>query len=160
MGSSAFTLIEGTQHEGFYCCSWPYWHGCSVRIWSCLQEGAGEHHLEGLQAGGRGQGVYLGDKGGWGQNFLRQRVQGNRGVQTSSLHPKSCRSLRRRLWKRSADAEASYTECEKETKEICKRVPVKTPVEKEVETCSQTPVEVCEEVERKVPKLVCSEVKH
>jgi len=62
--------------------------------------------------------------------------------------------------KRSAEAEASYTECEKETKEICKRVPVKTPVEKEVETCSQTPVEVCEDVERQVAKLVCSEVKH
>jgi len=67
-----------------------------------------------------------------------------------------------RYGKRSADAEAeaSYTECEKETKEVCKRVPVKTPVEKEVETCSSSPKEVCEDVERKVPKLVCSQVKH
>merc|ERR1711915_73218 len=63
--------------------------------------------------------------------------------------------------KRSADADASYGhECEKETKEVCKQVPVKTPVEKEIETCVSTPKEVCEDVERKVPKLVCESLKH
>merc|ERR1712168_477006 len=61
--------------------------------------------------------------------------------------------------KRSADA--SYVQdCEKETKEVCKQVPVKTPVEKEIETCVSTPKEVCEDVERKVPKLVCESYKH
>jgi hypothetical protein len=66
--------------------------------------------------------------------------------------------------KREAEAEASsgygHTECEKETKEICKQVPVKTPVEKEVEICTTTPKQVCEEVERKAPKVTCERIKH
>merc|ERR1711951_43248 len=51
-------------------------------------------------------------------------------------------------------------EREKETKEVCKQVPVKTPVEKEVEICTNTPSEVCEDVEKKVPKVTCEELKH
>ena len=65
--------------------------------------------------------------------------------------------------KREAEAEAGgygHVECEKETKEVCRKVPVKTPVEKEVEICTNTPSEVCEDVERKVPKLTCEEIKH
>merc|ERR1711970_964210 len=65
--------------------------------------------------------------------------------------------------KREADAHHPYIhapECEKETKEVCKQVPVKTPVEKEVEICTNTPSEVCEDVEKKVPKVTCEGIKH
>merc|ERR1711951_31314 len=65
--------------------------------------------------------------------------------------------------KREADAHHPYIhapECEKETKEVCKQVPVKTPVEKEVEICTNPPSEVCEDVEKKVPKVTCEELKH
>merc|ERR1711872_304755 len=65
--------------------------------------------------------------------------------------------------KREAEAEASYgphVECEKTTKEVCKQVPVKTPVEKEFETCTRIPKEVCEDVETSVPKVTCETLKH
>merc|ERR1712234_79004 len=65
--------------------------------------------------------------------------------------------------KREAEAEASYgphVECEKTTKEVCKQVPVKTPVEKEFETCTRIPKEVCKDVETSVPKVTCETLKH
>ena len=46
--------------------------------------------------------------------------------------------------KRSADAAHGYPvpECEKETKEICKQVPVKEEVSKDIDRCTRTPKEV------------------
>merc|ERR1719153_107969 len=63
--------------------------------------------------------------------------------------------------KRSAAPAHGYhvPECEKETKEICKRVPVKEEVSKDIDLCSRTPKEVCEDKEIKVPKIVCEEKK-
>merc|ERR1712035_2704 len=62
----------------------------------------------------------------------------------------------RHIFKREASAEPGYhPECEKVTKEICKREPVKEPVEKEVEVCVLTPKQVCEEVETSAPQLTC-----
>jgi len=48
-------------------------------------------------------------------------------------------------------------ECEKETKEICKKVPVKEEVAKDIEFCKGTPKKVCKDVEVKIPKIVCEE---
>merc|ERR1712212_802156 len=65
--------------------------------------------------------------------------------------------------KREAEAEPSYgphVECEKTTKEVRKQVPVKTPVEKEFETCTRIPKEVCEDVEPSVPKVPRETLKH
>merc|ERR1711872_415288 len=62
-----------------------------------------------------------------------------------------------------SEAEASYgphVECEKTTKEVCKQFPVKTPVEKEFETCTRIPKEVCKDVETSVPKVTCETLKH
>merc|ERR1712106_245186 len=66
--------------------------------------------------------------------------------------------------KRSADAEPGYVHapCEKVTKEICKSVPVKADVSKDIEACTEVPKEVCEEVEKVVPKVTCktATIKH
>eukprot|EP00092_Neocalanus_flemingeri_P050729 GFUD01058742.1.p1 GENE.GFUD01058742.1~~GFUD01058742.1.p1 ORF type:complete len:155 (+),score=59.70 GFUD01058742.1:81-545(+) len=48
-------------------------------------------------------------------------------------------------------------ECEKETKEICKKVPVKEEVTKDVEFCKGIPKKVCEDKELQVPRIVCQE---
>merc|ERR1712126_254985 len=71
--------------------------------------------------------------------------------------------LRPHYGKREAEAKAGYAphvECEKTTKEVCKQVPVKTPVEKEFETCTRVPKEVCEDVETSAPKVTCESLKH
>ena len=69
----------------------------------------------------------------------------------------------RHVFKRAAEADADYgyahPPCEKVMKEICKREPIKTPVEKEVEICTLTPKEVCEEVETTAAKLTCETIK-
>merc|ERR1711939_856123 len=58
--------------------------------------------------------------------------------------------------KRSADAEPGYVHaCTKVKKEVCKSVPVKADVSKDVETCTEVAKEVCEEVEKIVPKATC-----
>merc|ERR1712106_744596 len=66
--------------------------------------------------------------------------------------------------KRSADAEPGYVHapCEKVTKEICKSVPVKADVSKDIESCSESLKEVCEPVEKVVPKVTCktATIKH
>merc|ERR1712060_540693 len=54
--------------------------------------------------------------------------------------------------KRAADADASFVECEKEMKEVCKQVPVKTPVEKDVEVCVSTPREDARKLREKFPR--------
>eukprot|EP00091_Calanus_sinicus_P006839 TRINITY_DN17613_c0_g1_i1.p1 TRINITY_DN17613_c0_g1~~TRINITY_DN17613_c0_g1_i1.p1 ORF type:complete len:184 (-),score=68.12 TRINITY_DN17613_c0_g1_i1:156-659(-) len=46
-------------------------------------------------------------------------------------------------------------ECEKETKEICKKIPVKEEVTKDIEFCKGTPKKVCEDKEVKIPKITC-----
>ena len=67
-------------------------------------------------------------------------------------------------------------ECEKDTKEVCKQVPVKKEASREVEKCTRTPKEVsrrssscnvsslrvwqvCEDREVMVPKITCEEEK-
>merc|ERR1719206_698370 len=50
--------------------------------------------------------------------------------------------------------------CKKEKKEVCKQVPVKEEVTKEVEKCTRIPKEACDEREIKVPKITCEEEKH
>merc|ERR1712215_573890 len=65
--------------------------------------------------------------------------------------------------KRSADAEPGYVHaCTKVKKEVCKSVPVKADVSKDVETCTEVAKEVCEEVEKIVPKVTCktATIKH
>merc|ERR1712106_597908 len=54
-------------------------------------------------------------------------------------------------------AEPGYG-CEKVLKKVCKKVPVKTEVTKDIETCSEVPKEVCEPVEKVVPKVTCKKV--
>merc|ERR1711936_1113385 len=56
--------------------------------------------------------------------------------------------------KREAHA---VVECEKETKEICKKVPIKEDVTKDIEFCKAVPTKVCEDKELKVPKITCQE---
>merc|ERR1712127_247575 len=68
--------------------------------------------------------------------------------------------------KRSAEAEAEphygypyvHVECEKETKEICKKKPVVEEKSEDKELCRFQPKKVCEEKTFKVPKLVCEEL--
>merc|ERR1712055_1081279 len=48
-------------------------------------------------------------------------------------------------------------ECEKETKEICKKVPIKEEVTKDIEFCKAIPKKVCEDKELQVPKITCEE---
>merc|ERR1712201_15954 len=48
--------------------------------------------------------------------------------------------------------------CKKIVKEVCKSVPVKTEVTKDIESCSEVPKEVCEPVEKVVPKVTCKKV--
>merc|ERR1712111_86911 len=65
--------------------------------------------------------------------------------------------------KRSAEAEPGYVHaCTKVKKEVCKSVPVKADVNKDVETCTEVAKEVCEEVEKIVPKVTCktATIKH
>ena len=65
--------------------------------------------------------------------------------------------------KRSAEAEPGYVHaCTKVKKEVCKSVPVKADVTKDVETCTEVAKEVCEEVEKIVPKVTCktATIKH
>merc|ERR1711937_1035121 len=52
--------------------------------------------------------------------------------------------------------------CTKVKKEVCKSVPVKADVTKDVETCTEVAKEVCEEVEKIVPKVTCktATIKH
>merc|ERR1711933_97842 len=64
----------------------------------------------------------------------------------------------RHVFKREAEP-SHLPPCEKVTKEICKREPVKTPVEKNVETCVLNPKQVCEEIETTAPKLTCETIK-
>jgi len=60
--------------------------------------------------------------------------------------------------KRSAQPHGyAVPECEKEMKEVCKKVPVKEEVSKEFELCRPAPKEECEEREIKVPTLNCEE---
>merc|ERR1712002_1304394 len=51
----------------------------------------------------------------------------------------------------------AVVECEKETKEICKKVPIKEDVTKDIEFCKAVPKKVCEDRELKVPKITCAE---
>merc|ERR1711900_71210 len=65
--------------------------------------------------------------------------------------------------KRSAEADPGYVHaCTKVTKEVCKSVPVKVDVTKDIETCTEVAKEVCEEVEKVVPKVTCktATIKH
>merc|ERR1711872_502681 len=50
-------------------------------------------------------------------------------------------------------------ECEKEKKEVCKKVPVTEEVSKDFELCRPSPKEECEDREIKVPTLNCEEKK-
>ena len=64
--------------------------------------------------------------------------------------------------KREAEAEADphhpyYVECEKETKNVCKKKPVIEEVTKDFELCHPKPTKVCEDKEIQVPKVVCEE---
>ena len=64
------------------------------------------------------------------------------------------------LHKREAEADPHhpyYVECEKETKEVCKKEPVIEEVSKDFELCRPKPSEVCEDKEIKVPSVVCGE---
>merc|ERR1719250_259483 len=61
--------------------------------------------------------------------------------------------------KRSASPGYIVPKCEKVTKEICKKVPVKEEVSKDIDLCTRTPKKVCEEKEINVPKIVCEEKK-
>merc|ERR1711915_85843 len=49
--------------------------------------------------------------------------------------------------------------CETEKKEICKKVPVKEEVSKDIEFCKGKPKKVCEDKEIKVPKIKCEKPK-
>jgi len=51
------------------------------------------------------------------------------------------------------------SECEKVMKMVCKDVPKKEEVMKEVEICVKTPKETCEEGEQLAPKSTCEKVK-
>jgi len=64
--------------------------------------------------------------------------------------------------KRSAAPGYIHPPCEKVTKEVCKSVPVKVDVSKDIESCTAVPKEVCEEIEKVVPKVVCktASIKH
>merc|ERR1711971_1315982 len=62
--------------------------------------------------------------------------------------------------KRSAEPNPHYghiVECEKETKEVCKKEPVVEEKTKEFEICHLEPKKVCEEKTFKVPTLDCEE---
>merc|ERR1712165_367091 len=64
------------------------------------------------------------------------------------------------LHKREAEADPHhpyYVECEKETKEVCKKEPVIEEVSKDFELCHPKPTKVCEDKEIKVPSVVCEE---
>eukprot|EP00091_Calanus_sinicus_P023281 TRINITY_DN7776_c0_g1_i1.p2 TRINITY_DN7776_c0_g1~~TRINITY_DN7776_c0_g1_i1.p2 ORF type:complete len:101 (-),score=34.91 TRINITY_DN7776_c0_g1_i1:132-434(-) len=50
-------------------------------------------------------------------------------------------------------------ECEKVMKMVCKDVPKKEEVMKEVEICVKTPKETCEEGEQQAPTTICEKVK-
>merc|ERR1711875_133882 len=55
------------------------------------------------------------------------------------------------IGKREAEPGYVHAPCEKVTKEICKSVPVKADISKDIESCTEIPKEVCEEVEKVVP---------
>merc|ERR1712222_140083 len=61
--------------------------------------------------------------------------------------------------KRSAEPNPHYghIECEKETKEVCKKEPVVEEKSKDFELCHLEPKKVCEEKTFKVPTLDCEE---
>merc|ERR1719500_789139 len=65
-----------------------------------------------------------------------------------------CRLEFEKTCKREAHAPV---ECEKETKEICKKVPIKEDITKDIEFCKGTPKKVCEDKEVKIPKITCEE---
>merc|ERR1712179_293358 len=50
-----------------------------------------------------------------------------------------------------------YIECEKETKEVCKKEPVVEEKSKDFEICHLEPKKVCEEKTFKIPTLDCEE---
>merc|ERR1712243_475868 len=58
--------------------------------------------------------------------------------------------------KRSAEPHG-YIECEKETKEVCKKEPVVEEKSKDFEICHLEPKKVCEEKTFKIPTLDCEE---
>merc|ERR1712227_70969 len=58
--------------------------------------------------------------------------------------------------KRSAEPHG-YIECEKETKEVCKKEPVVEEKSKDFEICHLEPKKVCEEKTLKIPTLDCEE---
>merc|ERR1712038_893733 len=63
--------------------------------------------------------------------------------------------------RRSAEPEPHYgvkfIECEKETKEVCKKEPVVEEKSKDFELCHLEPKKVCEEKTFKIPTLHCEE---
>merc|ERR1712055_241963 len=59
--------------------------------------------------------------------------------------------------KRSAEPHYGHIECEKETKEVCKKEPVVEEKSKDFELCHLEPKKVCEEKTFKVPTLDCEE---
>jgi len=52
------------------------------------------------------------------------------------------------------------SECEKVMRNVCKDVPKKEEVMKEVEICVKTPKETCEQGEQLAPTTTCEKVKH
>merc|ERR1739838_156372 len=52
------------------------------------------------------------------------------------------------------------SECEKVMRSVCKDVPKKEEVMKEVEICVKTPKETCEQGEQLAPTTTCEKVKH
>eukprot|EP00092_Neocalanus_flemingeri_P072131 GFUD01088731.1.p1 GENE.GFUD01088731.1~~GFUD01088731.1.p1 ORF type:complete len:167 (-),score=61.72 GFUD01088731.1:144-644(-) len=52
------------------------------------------------------------------------------------------------------------SECEKVMKMVCKDIPKKEEVMKDVEICVKTPKETCEEGEQLAPTTTCEKVKH
>merc|ERR1712038_1456618 len=59
--------------------------------------------------------------------------------------------------KRSAEPHYGHIECEKETKEVCKKEPVVEEKSKDFELCHLEPKKVCEEKTFKIPTLHCEE---
>merc|ERR1711970_677444 len=53
----------------------------------------------------------------------------------------------------------AYQECEMVTKEFCKDVPRNEDVMGDVETCVNTPKEVCEDGKQRAQKQICERVK-
>eukprot|EP00091_Calanus_sinicus_P019337 TRINITY_DN4818_c0_g1_i1.p1 TRINITY_DN4818_c0_g1~~TRINITY_DN4818_c0_g1_i1.p1 ORF type:complete len:151 (-),score=79.45 TRINITY_DN4818_c0_g1_i1:198-593(-) len=52
-----------------------------------------------------------------------------------------------------------YQECEMVTKEFCEDVPRNEDVEGDVETCVNTPKEVCEDGKQRAQKQICEKIK-